>query len=77
MDAHRAEAIAAKEGLMFAKEMGLNSIILEGDAKNVFETFESSEEDLCLTGIILAEAYSTASWFHPFKPYFVLRICNI
>ena len=55
---------------MFAKDLSLNSIILEGDAKNVFDSFESSEEDLSPTGIILADAYSIASWFHFFKASF-------
>ena len=39
LDAHRAEAIATKEGLLFAWEKGFKYIILEGDARNIFESF--------------------------------------
>ena len=38
----RAEAIAAREGLRLAFDLGIRTIILEGDAKLIFDSFEKS-----------------------------------
>ena len=41
----RAEIIVGKEGLTFAWELGLRTIIQEGDAKEVFESFGDDSID--------------------------------
>ena len=76
MEVHHAEARAVMEGLHKAWEMGLWSIILEGDAKNVFEAFEKSEVDLSYTWSILSNAFILAQNFHYFKAQYVPRGCN-
>ena len=53
MDAHRAEVVVAKEGLRLAWEVGLNHIVLEGDAKNIIECFDNNKRNFSHTGIIL------------------------
>ena len=73
MDAHRAEAAAAKEGLLLARDLGIRTLILEGDAKHVIESFENNIEDLSHIGIILPKAYRLVSCFHFFIYQFVFR----
>ena len=76
IDAKRAEAIAVKEGLLLAWELGFHLIILKGDAKNVFTNFKDWNSDLSYSGAILVDAMYIASWFSYFKACFVPRHCN-
>ena len=62
VEAHCAEAYAAKVGLEFAKRIGVASLILEGDAKTIMESFSNSVE-LFYTRLILLETYNLASKF--------------
>lgn len=76
MDAHQAEAIVAREGLRIASELGLQSLILEGDATTIFESFNYNEEDLSYTRIILSKAYGFASRFYFSKAQFMPKSSN-
>ena len=44
-DPHRAELLVAREGLIFAWDAGFRRVILEGDARNVYESIKGVEED--------------------------------
>ena len=44
IDPHKAELIAAREGLLFAWELGFRRVYLEGDAKNVYSRLKDSME---------------------------------
>ena len=39
MNAKQAEATAARESVRFAWELGIRTVMLEGDASTVFESF--------------------------------------
>ena len=76
LEAVRAEATTAKEGLEFAFGLGIRAIILEGDAKLILDSFKESSVDWSHNGTILAAACSLASKFNFFKANFVPRRCN-
>ena len=42
MEAYQAEALAATEGIKFAPELGIWTLIVEGDARLIFESFNNS-----------------------------------
>ena len=63
--------IAAKEGLLMAWEMEFQSIILEGDAKEVFKNFNSSSTDLSHSSVILHDTTIVSLWFDYFSAIFV------
>lgn len=50
-----------QEGLVFAKESGINPIILKGDARNVYEDLDNSEINLSHNGNILFDVYALAA----------------
>ena len=54
MESHQAKAIVVKEGLRLALDLELQSLIQEGDARTILESFNNSEEDLSYTGVILS-----------------------
>ena len=63
MEVERAEATAAKEGLVLAQDIRLRYIILEEDGKNIFEAFSNSERDYSHAGSILSHAFNLVSKF--------------
>ena len=71
-----AEAIAVREGIKLAWDLGIRALILEGDAKEVMESVQASDENRYQTGLILSTAYGLTSKFHYFKAQFVPRACN-
>ena len=76
LDPHRAELLAAREGIIFAWDAGFRQIILEGDARNVYSSIENSEEDLSYNGSIIRDIALFASWFYAFKCSAIPRDCN-
>ena len=64
VDVMRAEAMAIREGVSLAKELGIRSVILEGEAKIVLDSFECSSANLSRNELILAYAYRLVSWFN-------------
>ena len=70
------EAFMAREGIKLAWDLGIRSIIVERDAKELMESFENSNEDRSQTGLIISEAIGLASKFYYFKAQFVPRACN-
>lgn len=69
--------MAAKKGVCLARDLGIRTVILEGDEKRVLDSFGDGSEDLSHNEIILVEAYSIASSFNLFKAQFIPRYCNI
>ena len=53
-DPHRAESLAAREGLIFAWNTGFHHVILEGDAHNVYESIKGVQK-IFLTMVLLLE----------------------
>ena len=76
-EALRAEVLVMKEGLILAKNLGIRALKLEGDAKDVLDSFEQSSNMLSHNGIILSKAYSIAANFSFFKAQFIPRCCNL
>lgn len=64
------------EGIGFAKEWGLSSIVLEGEVRVVYEALEICEMDLSHNRTILSDVYTLAAGFHHIKPHFILREFN-
>ena len=60
----------------FARSLGLNSIILEGDAKLVMESIDNNCNDLSLNRVLIHEIGLIAYEFIRFKVQFMLRQCN-
>ena len=76
MESHQVEALVAKEGIPFTLELGTRTLIVKGDARLIFESFNNNEENLSYTGSTLSEAYGLASRFYFFKSQFVPRMCD-
>ena len=76
-DVMNTEALAVKEGLKLAMDLGFRAIILEGDAKVILESFERQSMIQSHVGLILAYAYRLAAGFSYFKAQFVSRAYNI
>lgn len=53
--------LAAREGLLFAWKSGFHKVILKGDAKNVYDSIEKAEEDLCYNDSIIRDIVMYAS----------------
>ena len=49
------EALAAWKALMFAHELGFQSVILEGDALGLFQALKSQEQNLCPLGLLVED----------------------
>ena len=60
-DPHRAELLAAREGLPFAWENGFQKVILEGDARKVYDSIERADDDMSYNGSILRDIVMYAS----------------
>ena len=73
---HRAELLAAKEGLIFAWDAGFHHAIMEGDAHNVYESIEYAAKDLSYNASIIRDIVMFASWFSSFKCGFIVREYN-
>ena len=58
---------AAREGILFARDLGLTSITLERDARLVMECIESSSLDLSLNGVVIHDIGLRAAEFNRFK----------
>ena len=63
---HPVELYAAPEGLLFARELGIRSVCLEGDAKVVFDNIKSGRQDLTYNRSILKDIYMCCSWSYRF-----------
>lgn len=61
------EAAAAQRALLFAKELNLNSIIMEGDSEIITLALQAEEQSLASFGNIIEEVRSYAETFHSFK----------
>ena len=67
------EALAAAEALLFAQELGLSSLILEGDSEFVIKVLRSEDESLASFGHLLEsvkpiiDAFSSISFSHTHK----------
>ena len=66
---HRAELLAAKEA-------GFTRVILEGDARNVYNKIESAEDDLSYNGSIIRHIILYATRFHMFRSSSYPTECN-
>ena len=51
IEALRVEAVVAKEGLCLTRDFGIRAIILQGDAKTVFDSFENCSKDCPTMGL--------------------------
>ena len=73
----RAEVLAVRESLLLAQNLGIRILILEGDAREVLESFDQRTMFHSHNVIILSEAYGLAAKFNYFKANFVPRCCNL
>ena len=53
--AEEIEAFAAWKALMFAHELGFQSVILEGDALGLIQALKSQEQNLCPLGLLVED----------------------
>ena len=49
------EALAARKALMFAHELGFQSVILEGDALGLIQALKSQEQNVCPLGLLVED----------------------
>lgn len=75
-DPTTAETIAIVHTLRFCNEIGLSSIYVEGDAKNVVEALNSSEINWSNSGHLAANAQLLLQKFTQWKVQFVSREAN-
>ncbi|XVF07259.1 hypothetical protein REPUB_Repub06bG0123100 [Reevesia pubescens] len=62
-----AEAITARKGLEFARDLGLKRIILEEDALNVMKSLDVARSDYSPIGTIIEETKLLVHQFHKCK----------
>ena len=53
--AEETEALAARKALMFAHELGFQSVILEGDALGLIQALKSQEQNLSPLGLLVKD----------------------
>ena len=53
--AEEIEALAAWKALMFAHELGFQSVILEGDALGLIQALKSQEQNVCPLGLLVED----------------------
>ncbi|KAI8555870.1 hypothetical protein RHMOL_Rhmol05G0207500 [Rhododendron molle] len=70
------EAIAAREGLLFAKELGLQKVIVEGDAKLVVDMFNRKIKTQTMITVILEDMRQFFSSFEEVLMQFVKCTAN-
>lgn len=73
---HTTKILTVKKGVRFAQGLDLKSIILKGDAKQVYESFENNLVDLSYNGTLLHNVFTFASWFHYFSARYIPCTCN-
>ena len=49
------EALVARKALMFAHELGFQSVILEGDALGLIQALKSQEQNVCPLGLLVED----------------------
>lgn len=74
--AFAAEAQAVIHGLRFAQDLGLHSVILEGDAKSVIRKINGHEEDYSVISAFTCDAKEIANSFQFCKFQWVDRTAN-
>ncbi|KAL0402036.1 UNVERIFIED_CONTAM: hypothetical protein Slati_4233500 [Sesamum latifolium] len=75
-DADLAEVLAASEAASLAIQKGWQSIILEGDCKNIIARLNSNDVDLSVLGPIVDDTRNLMRSFSCCKAEFVPRECN-
>jgi hypothetical protein len=70
-DSATAEAYAARRGLDFCRELGLRSIILEGDLREIVMALRKEEGWLRKYSNFLIDAHNTLLTFHDWSTSFV------
>ena len=70
------ELQAAKFGIQLAQELGLDSVELEVDAKNIWRSITEGEQDRSYGGNILRDIFAYYMSFRSFKCKFAPRQCN-
>lgn len=70
------EAIAAREGLLFVKELGLQKVILEGDAKLLVDMFNRKIKTQTMITVILEDMRLFFSSFEEVLMQFVKCTAN-
>ena len=73
----QAEVLTALKRVKLAKSLGLRSIILEDDARFVFEEFESSLMDPFYNGTQIHQIYFLGLSFEKFRAQIIPRNCNM
>ena len=53
--AEETEALAARKALMFAHELGFQSVILEGDALGLIQALKSQEQNVCPLSLLVED----------------------
>ena len=71
-----AEAMAAIHAIVFCKEMGIQRLSLEGDAKNVVSALISREGNWTLMGHIVVDAKKLLEGFHSWEVNFLRHDAN-
>ena len=71
------KVIATKKALQFAKDLGLSSIILEGDSKTTIHSLKSKKSSLTKYGHLLDEAKEVANQMDLVEFQFVHRQANM
>ncbi|XP_058213473.1 uncharacterized protein LOC131325298 [Rhododendron vialii] len=70
------EALAARDGLLFAREMGLRYIQLEGDSQQIINLIQKKEDSNIEVGVIIADVNKLRDSFEGSKVSFVRRVGN-
>ena len=70
------EVIATKKALQFAKDLGLSSLILEGDSKTTIDKLKRKKSSLIEYGHLLDEAKEVANQMELVKFQYVQRQAN-
>jgi hypothetical protein len=68
------EALAARRAILFAKEVGLTSVVFEGDAENIIRDLRSSENLHSAYGLVIEDA---KTMLLDFQAYSLLRSGNM
>ena len=70
------EVLAATKALMFAHELGLPAIVLEGDSKHTIESLKGDDESLADIGHLIEEAKQYGRQFNVIQYRHVKREHN-
>ncbi|XP_042982649.1 uncharacterized protein LOC122311907 [Carya illinoinensis] len=76
-DAHLAESMAALKAVTFCKRLGLERVILEGDAQQVVKAIQDCSEIGNSAGIIIRDIKQLLTMQHSWSFNFTPRTCNL